>query len=49
VGDELLFHLGTDPAMRARVHARVKGGGDRSVLPPARSDASPRFRELLGL
>lgn len=49
VGDELLFHLGTDPAMRARVHARVKGAGDRSVLPPARSDASPRLRELLGL
>jgi hypothetical protein len=48
-GDELLFQLATDPALRARVHERATGGGARSIGKPVRTDASPRCRELFGL
>jgi thermitase len=49
VGDELLFQLATDPALRARVHEQATGAGTRSIGKPPRSDASQRCKALFGL
>jgi thermitase len=49
LGDELLFHLGTSPALRARLHAEASGTARRARAKPAVLDASPAFRAKLGL
>lgn len=48
-GDELLFHLGTSPALRARLHAEASGTTRRARATPTPLDASAAFRSKLGL
>jgi hypothetical protein len=49
VGDELLFHLGTSPALRAALHAEATAKGRRSTSRRVRLDASREFHAKLGL
>jgi thermitase len=56
-GDELLFQLGTNPQLRAAIHARAAGGGARAgtragrqaAAPAPAIDGSRAFRRAFGL